>query len=103
MTEKTDAILKPSGSVTAWSKKEAKGTEFYVSAEQRRLAKQKRDNRKKMINERRTKARTDKQSSRACADVKVASTQTTKTVVEHDEKDVFTKREKASIASLGWS
>ncbi len=92
----------PSGSVTVYSMKAPKDVEpFYVSTAERQAAKRSREDRKKLISERRMKAREDKQTEHDFAYNNIVAEPKkieTKVQEEVDEKDVFTLQEHLDLA-----
>ncbi len=98
---KKDVVL-PSGNIQVCDMKMSKETPFYVSTEERRLAKEQRDNRKKLTKERRAKAREEKKIEREMLEKQftVEDYVSPNLAVEYvfDKEDIFTEEEKTQLA-----
>ena len=98
---KTEVVL-PSGNIQVCDMKMPKETPFYVSTEERRLAKEQRNNRKKLAKERRAKAREEKKVEREMIEKQftVEDYVSPNLAVEYvfDKEENFTDDEKKKIA-----
>ena len=99
---KTAAVL-PTGNIQICDMKAPKEVPFYVSTAERAAAKQQRENRKKLSQERRAKARSDKQIERAFNQNNFEVTdyvaETVEAEYEFDKDVVFTEEEKQKLAA----
>lgn len=98
---KTETVL-PTGKVQVCDMKMPKDTGVYVSTAERAEAKRQRENRKKLAQEGKAKARCDKQVERdfleAQASVLEYVAPTTEAVYDFDKESAFTEEEKIELA-----
>lgn len=100
---KTEVVL-PTGNIQVCDMKMPKETPFYVSTEERRLAKEQRANRKKLMKEHRMKAREEKKAERDFAERQNVEGQEydmpeVKAEYVFDKESAFSEEEKVQLAN----